>query len=176
VSGDGDWLRDNVFRTPLAIILVIALAVLALGLAFGRHADPMVIVFNKDADASVRTIDDSLFDYDDYELNSKGVDKVKTIATGIKPGTDVLVVGYADARGSDAHNDLLTRHRAEAVGAALTADGVTPLRSVGVGKRVAHLCTDQPAAEREDCFKGDRRVEIWTRAHPVAEVAQASPK
>jgi outer membrane protein OmpA-like peptidoglycan-associated protein len=163
-------LRDVAFRTPLAMVLVVGLAVPALGLAFRRPAASPVIVLARDAGATVQPIPaDSLFDHDDDALKPDGRALIKGVADNTRPGMDVLVVGYADVRGADAHNDRLSHRRAEAVCAEL-AKRIKPLACLGVGERFAHACTDQTAADaRERCFAADRRVEIWTRRHLAVE-------
>jgi outer membrane protein OmpA-like peptidoglycan-associated protein len=77
-----------------------------------------------------------------------------------RPVPDVLIVGHADAVGSDALNDRLSRQRAEVVARALVARGV-PAASIAVsgrGKRDPAVPTAAGVGEPLN-----RRVEILVR-------------
>ncbi len=77
-----------------------------------------------------------------------------------RPVPDVLIVGHADAVGSDALNDRLSRQRAEVVARALVARGV-PADSIAVsgrGKRDPAVPTAAGVSEPLN-----RRVEILVR-------------
>lgn len=69
---------------------------------------------------------------------------------GEAPAAPVTVVGYTDSAGSPPADVLLSQHRAQAVAAALVADGVASSRIVRVGA----------GQTNEDPGLASRRVEI----------------
>lgn len=77
-----------------------------------------------------------------------------------RPVPDVLIVGHADAVGSDALNDRLSRQRAEVVLRALVARGISAdsITVSGRGKRDPVVPTAEGVAEPRN-----RRVEIFVR-------------
>ncbi len=84
--------------------------------------------------------------------------------------SSVAVVGYADRIGEAAHNDVLSRKRADAAVAYLTSKGVDASRSHAEGKGesdavTGDACKDlgaESGANRKlvDCLAKDRRVEV----------------
>jgi pilus biogenesis lipoprotein CpaD len=79
---------------------------------------------------------------------------------------DELVVGHADIRGSDAHNDPLSARRAASVVQLLEAEGFPPERisAHGLGRRFP-----VPAASDEASWQLSRRVEVLARGVVVVE-------
>jgi type IV pilus biogenesis protein CpaD/CtpE len=79
---------------------------------------------------------------------------------------DELVVGHADIRGSDAHNDPLSARRAATVVQLLEAEGLPPERisAQGLGRRVP-----VPAADDETSWQLSRRVEVLARGVVIVE-------
>jgi outer membrane protein OmpA-like peptidoglycan-associated protein len=77
-----------------------------------------------------------------------------------RPEVDVVVIGHADAVGSNEDNDKLSRERAEVVGTALIGLGVPAknIVTIGRGKREPIVPTPDGVAEPRN-----RRVEIIVR-------------
>lgn len=67
-----------------------------------------------------------------------------------------LITGFADALGSDKHNQELSLQRAKAIAAALVARGIAPerIKCRGVGKRIAVA----PSSADNDTRKQDRKI------------------
>jgi outer membrane protein OmpA-like peptidoglycan-associated protein len=85
------------------------------------------------------------------------------------PDTHVRVAGYADARGSDELNDVLSKRRAEAVAAVLRSAGVSPDQLIVE----AHGKSAASSAEGDtDGYAFDRRVTV--RIEKKREEAVAS--
>lgn len=67
-----------------------------------------------------------------------------------------LITGFADALGSDKHNEELSLQRAKAIATALVARGIAPerIKCRGVGKRIAVA----PSSADNDTRKQDRKI------------------
>ena len=67
-----------------------------------------------------------------------------------------LITGFADALGSDKHNEELSLQRAKAITAALIARGIAPerIKCRGVGKRIAVA----PSSAHNESRKQDRKI------------------
>jgi phosphate transport system substrate-binding protein len=83
------------------------------------------------------------------------VDYLKTQAP---EGTEVLLLGYADASGDYDGNLALSKARARSVAEKLIALGVTPDTITGFGEEGPVACNDDPAGRAKN-----RRVEVWLR-------------
>lgn len=79
-----------------------------------------------------------LFDYDSDVLRAEAKRNLATLASSLDkyPGTNLLIVGHTDDRGSDGYNLSLSERRAAAAAAYLAGQGVTGarLRSAGRGE------------------------------------------
>lgn len=107
----------------------------------------------------VVTIGDVLFDVNQARLKQQGLDNVNKLADVLKtnPERTVMVEGFTDSTGSDAHNQQLSERRATAVRDALVAQGVERARIQmrGYGERFP-VASNNNAADRQL----NRRVEI----------------
>lgn len=107
----------------------------------------------------VITISDLFFDTDKADFKSSGQRSVANLVAYLKevPTRTVLIEGYTDSTGSTAHNQDLSSRRAEAVRAALVAQGIAwdraQVRGFGESYPVANNDT---AGGRQQ----NRRVEI----------------
>lgn len=90
-------------------------------------------------------------------------------ALGKCPGAAFEVAGHTDDRGSDAGNQRLSERRAEAVRAALAADGATGVTLTARGYGETRPKADNATA---DGRAANRRIEI-TAVDPAAEAAGA---
>jgi outer membrane protein OmpA-like peptidoglycan-associated protein len=100
------------------------------------------------------------FELDSDVLDESSLPALDVVALFLSEHEDLLIVeihGHTDERGSRAHNQKLSRRRAEAVVGYLVDRGVAParLRAVGFG-------ADRPAAEGADesAYSLNRRVEF----------------
>ena len=102
--------------------------------------------------------------------------KLGALAAAV-PDAKLRVAGFADPRGSAAHNDELSKQRAEAVAAALECGGIGPERLI----IEAHGASESDSVAGDlDAFALDRRVTVRlerpTGATPAsARVASMSP-
>jgi outer membrane protein OmpA-like peptidoglycan-associated protein len=107
----------------------------------------------------VVTIGDVLFDVNQARLKPQGMDNVRKLAEVLKtnPERTVMVEGFTDSTGSDAHNQQLSERRATAVRDALVSQGVERARIQmrGYGERFP-VASNNTAADRQL----NRRVEI----------------
>jgi outer membrane protein OmpA-like peptidoglycan-associated protein len=108
---------------------------------------------------------DVLFDFDKSALKSAAETTLNNLLTVLKanPGAAVTVVGFTDAKGTDAHNLPLSRQRAEAVKSWLVAHGVTAdtiaTRGLGAANPVAPN-TNPDGSDNPEGRQKNRRVEI----------------
>ena len=101
----------------------------------------------------------AFFDTASSKLSDQASTTVNAAADVAKsiPGSKVMVTGYTDTEGSDAVNQALSVRRANAVKAALIADG-TPAQSINVtGMGEGEQLVPTPANTR---FPSNRRVRI----------------
>ena len=69
------------------------------------------------------------FAYDSATLTPDAQQQIKQAAALIKDGTaQVKIIGKADRSGSNQHNEMLSKHRAETVRDALVANGIAANR------------------------------------------------
>lgn len=102
---------------------------------------------------------DLMFDVDRSELKPGAMSEIQRIAEALNsaPNRLVRIEGHADSTGSEAHNLDLSKRRADAVAAALIADGVSASRitSQGFGDSMPVATNDTQAGRQQN-----RRVEI----------------
>ena len=100
-----------------------------------------------------------LFDFDSDVLRTEARQNLTTFAKSLDkyPGTDVLVVGHTDAKGTDDYNLSLSTKRAASAENYLVSQGVTRarLRSAGRGEAEPVATNDTDAGRQQN-----RRVEI----------------
>jgi len=102
---------------------------------------------------------DVMFDVDRSELKPGAVSEIQHIADALNSAPERLVriEGHADSTGSEAHNLDLSKRRADAVAAALVANGVLASRitTQGFGDSMPVATNDTQAGRQQN-----RRVEI----------------
>lgn len=107
----------------------------------------------------VITLGDVLFDVDRTALRPEGQRMVQQLAAALDefPQRNVLIEGHTDNTGSDAHNQALSRQRAEAVRSVLLQHGIAGSRvsARGHGEAVPVSGNDTAAGRQLN-----RRVEI----------------
>jgi outer membrane protein OmpA-like peptidoglycan-associated protein len=113
-----------------------------------------------------------LFDYDSDVLRAGAQHNLATLAASLDkyPGTDVVIVGHTDSKGSDSYNLLLSERRAAAATTYLASRGVARarLRSTGRGKTEPVASNDTDAGRQQN-----RRVEVAIYANEALK-AQAA--
>lgn len=103
-----------------------------------------------------------LFDSGSSRINPAGMDVVQKVVADIRarPVAEVVLIGHADALGGDAANTRLSRRRARAIRAAITAELDTAdeveFEIDGLGERALEI----PTQGNEP---GNRRVEVTVR-------------
>jgi outer membrane protein OmpA-like peptidoglycan-associated protein len=109
--------------------------------------------------ATLRLEEDVLFKTDSDVLRPGAIEKLRPLAGYLRsePGVRVSIDGYADSRGTDAHNQDLSERRAASVRNAFDSMGVVRARFsvVGHGERDPIATNATPAGMRQN-----RRVEV----------------
>ena len=124
--------------------------------------DDRIQVINNGDFLTVRMPQDILFAFDSTAVQPQLQGELAAVAAHLNryPNSTVVVVGHTDNIGSAAYNRDLSRRRAAAVAAILTANGVSPgrIQTVGMGEDqpIATNITPQGRAQ-------NRRVEILIR-------------
>jgi outer membrane protein OmpA-like peptidoglycan-associated protein len=100
-----------------------------------------------------------LFDFDSDVLRAQAKQNLATFAQSLDkyPGTDVLIVGHTDDKGTDSYNAALSARRAAAAERYLASQGVghARLRSTGRGEAEPVAANDTEAGRQQN-----RRVEV----------------
>jgi outer membrane protein OmpA-like peptidoglycan-associated protein len=100
-----------------------------------------------------------LFDFDSYALRPEAREHLTNLAASLAdyPDTEVLIVGHTDSSGADEYNQTLSENRANAAGAHLMREGVTPdrVKMMGLGETEPIATNDT-----EDGMQQNRRVEV----------------
>lgn len=109
-----------------------------------------------------RSFRDILFDTDKSDIRANETSKITDVAAYIKqnPTLNVGINGYADARGTDQHNQALSERRVNAIRDALVKAGVTngKIESAAFGEQKPQ-CNESTEA----CWQRDRRVDLGFR-------------
>jgi peptidoglycan-associated lipoprotein len=103
-----------------------------------------------------RPLGDVLFDLDQSEIRADGRKVLQTNADWMKrwTGTQVMLEGHADSRGSSEYNLALGTRRANSVRDYLVSLGIPTTRVTVVSKgKEAPVCTE----ENEACWQQNRR-------------------
>ena len=112
-----------------------------------------------------------LFDFDSDVLRAEARNNLATFAKSLDkyPGTDVLIVGHTDNKGTDQYNSTLSARRAATAESYLASQGVARarLRSAGRGEAEPLASNDTDAGRQQN-----RRVEVAIYANQ-ALTAQA---
>jgi outer membrane protein OmpA-like peptidoglycan-associated protein len=105
------------------------------------------------------TIGDVLFDVDGAQLKPGGLEQVSRIAETLRgnPGRSVVIEGHTDSTGPEGYNLKLSEERADAVRAALIAEGVSPekISARGYGEAYPVATNDEQSGRQQN-----RRVEL----------------
>jgi outer membrane protein OmpA-like peptidoglycan-associated protein len=105
---------------------------------------------------------DILFDTDKSDIRSNEMSKITDIAAHVKQNApmQVGIGGYADARGTDQHNQGLSERRVNAIRDALVKAGVAndKIQTSAFGEQKP-LCNESTDA----CWQRDRRVDVGFR-------------
>jgi outer membrane protein OmpA-like peptidoglycan-associated protein len=105
---------------------------------------------------------DILFDFDKSNVRTDERDTIKQIVQFMKehPTFEVGLEGYADPRGTDKYNQLLSERRVMAIRDALVASGAAKdgIRIGAEGEKHRNC-----GEETEGCFQKNRRVEVFVR-------------
>lgn len=119
---------------------------------------------------SVVTFGDVLFDVNKAELKPAAYANIRSLAEFLQqhPERQVLIEGFTDNTGSDAHNLDLSQRRADAVRHALVRQGVDMRRISTQGFGKAHPVSDNDSAASRAM---NRRVEV-TISHDAGPVEQ----
>jgi outer membrane protein OmpA-like peptidoglycan-associated protein len=115
-----------------------------------------------------------LFDFDSDVLRSEARSNLATFAKSLDkyPGTDVLIVGHTDNKGTDDYNATLSAKRAAAAEAYLASQGVTRTRLRSTGRGEAEpLATNDTETGRQQ----NRRVEIAIYANQQLKTQALRP-
>ena len=107
----------------------------------------------------VLTLGDVLFDTNQASLKPGADLKVQRLAAFLQnnPNERLIIEGYTDSTGSEDYNQQLSQRRAQAVAAALAAQGVPASRYQAVGRGPAFpVATNSTSAGRQQ----NRRVEV----------------
>jgi phosphate transport system substrate-binding protein len=103
---------------------------------------------------------DFRFESGQFKLDNKAWQNISTIADTLADlkynGTGVVLMGFADNRGSEQANLALSQQRADAVAGELHMRGVNPEVVRGMGIIMPIATNDDPAGREKN-----RRVEIW---------------
>ena len=115
-----------------------------------------------------------MFDFDSDALRSEARTNLATFAKSLDkyPGTDVLIVGHTDNKGTDEYNATLSAKRAAAAEAYLASQGVTRtrLRSTCRGEAEPVATNDTDAGRQQN-----RRVEIAIYANQQLQTQALRP-
>jgi len=108
------------------------------------------------------------FDTDDAELRPGEAEALRQFAAFVddRITLDKIVIGHADVRASDAHNDALSERRAVTVADMLVAEGLSAeqITRHALGRRLPVR-----AADDETAWRLSRRVEVVARGVVVVE-------
>jgi len=109
--------------------------------------------------ATLRLQEDVLFKTDSDVLRPGAIEKLRPLAAYLRsePGVRVAIDGYADSRGTDAHNQDLSERRAASVRGALDAMGVVRARFTVTGHGERDPIASNATAEG---MRQNRRVEV----------------
>ncbi|MGO4700549.1 OmpA family protein [Dyella sp. 2RAB6] len=110
---------------------------------------------------------DALFAFDSASLSERGKAQLDRFAQQLAAQGDQLrrvdITGYTDRLGGDAHNENLSRRRAEAVRDRLLARGVPPAALQAEGRGKADPVKSCPASSKDAliaCLAPNRRVVV----------------
>lgn len=100
-----------------------------------------------------------LFDFDSYEMRPEARTNLNDLAASLQdyPGTEILIVGHTDSKGSEEYNMRLSERRATSAASHLMEQGIRPSRVRTLGKgETEPVATNETAEGRQQ----NRRVEV----------------
>lgn len=124
--------------------------------------EPFEPEVTSDGDDTVVSLDtDVLFDFGKADLSDEAEEAVVAAVEDVPDGASIQVVGHTDSIGSDADNLALSKERAQAVAAAITAerDDLTTKVS-GRGEKEPVAPNTQGDEDNPEGREKNRRVEI----------------
>jgi len=111
---------------------------------------------------AVRQPLDFHFRYGSSSLDPKALDDVERMARFLhdsrKERGHVILLGFADSKGSPQANKRISEERAKAVNAELERQGAVAFQIVGLGAEMPIKSNDTPAGREKN-----RRVEVWVK-------------
>jgi outer membrane protein OmpA-like peptidoglycan-associated protein len=114
-----------------------------------------------------------LYDYDSDVVRSEARTNLRNLAASLDKyeGSDLLIVGHTDDRGSDSYNQRLSERRAEAAAGYLVSQGVARSRitTTGLGESEPVGSNATPAGQAQN-----RRIEVAIYANEAARKQAAS--
>lgn len=100
-----------------------------------------------------------LFDFDSAELRAESRENLRNLANSIEEweGSNILIVGHTDSKGSDSYNHDLSVRRANSAKQFLVTQGVPAFRIEAAGRGEA-----EPIADNESDWgrQQNRRIEV----------------
>lgn len=163
---DKDYLARSFHWQPAGCAAIIASTPAAVPLAAASPAPaPAARQFRLSADA--------LFAFDGAELQPEGRREIARLASQLEGARyeRIEVVGHTDRLGSPAYNQRLSEKRAEAVRAALVAQGIAPSRVAASGRGETQpvvQCGPGARGALIACLAPNRRVDIAVEARTEA--------
>jgi peptidoglycan-associated lipoprotein len=108
-------------------------------------------------DLFARQVKDVFFDYDKYAIRSSDEANAAAAAEFLKqhPGTQILIEGHCDERGSEEYNVALGDDRANTTRNFLTSQGISSerIKTISYGKEKPFCTTDN-----DQCWQQNRRA------------------
>lgn len=114
----------------------------------------------------IRLSADALFTFDRAELTVQGRQNLSGLLQQVQQASrlqNILIIGYADRLGTEAHNLVLSKHRADAVARYLGAGGVSAQAMTSAGRGSEDPVVQCSNAKRKAliaCLSPNRRVEL----------------
>lgn len=129
-------------------------------------ATPMAPEGGTMPDQPIRLSADALFAFDRAQLTVKGRQDLSHLLQQVQQASrlqHILIIGYADRLGSESHNLMLSKHRADVVAHYLAEGGVpaTAMTSAGRGSEEPVVqCSNPQRSALIECLSPNRRVEL----------------
>jgi len=100
-----------------------------------------------------------LFAFDSAEIKGQAEENLTEFAGSMEDfeGTNILIVGHTDAKGSEAYNQTLSKERAQSAGTFLMRQGISADRIQTIGKGETEPVASNETAEGR---QQNRRVEV----------------
>lgn len=114
----------------------------------------------------IRLSADALFAFNRSDLTEQGRQNLSQLLQQVQHASrlqNILIIGYADRIGSESHNILLSKQRADAVERYLAEGGVPAMAMTSAGKGSDDpivQCANLQRADLIQCLSPNRRVEL----------------